>query len=264
MKVGVVGLGLIGGSIALGLRETHEVVGHDRDEATRSAARERGLRVIDRIDEVLPADAVVVATPLGAIVPTLAGFAPRAAGAVLLEVGSLKAKVAAFAETAPADVRIVGLHPMAGSTASGFAAADPALLRGRPFLVVATARSDDRAMAVAGEIARDLGGSVTVCSPQIHDRAIAAVSALPLASALALSRVARSALPMPFEAVAGTGIRDATRLASTPAELAIPLLGAPGLREHIGSLRDALGEIEAALDDEAALRALLDGGGPRP
>jgi len=96
----------------------------------------------------------------------------------------------------------------------------------------------------------------------VHDRAIAAVSALPLAAAVALERVARGASPIPFEAVAGTGIRDATRLASTPVDLALPLLSAPGLAEHIASLRQALGDIERALGDEHALRGLLDGARP--
>lgn len=257
MRVRVVGLGLIGGSIALGLRERHDVAGYDRDPATRTAARARGVRVVESLEDVLPADAVVVATPLGAIVPTLRALVPRAGGAVLVEVGSLKADVAAFAESAPEGARIVGLHPMAGSTATGVAAADAALFRGRPFLAVVTARSDERAMELVGGLARDLGGSATVCSPSIHDRAIAAVSALPLVSALALDAVARAALPMPFDAVAGTGIRDATRLAGTPPELALPLLSAPGLRDHIASLRERLGEIERALGDDDALRAIL-------
>ncbi len=257
LRLGVVGLGLIGGSIALGLRDRHAVSGYDRHEATRSAARERGLRVVDRVEDLLPADAVVVATPLPAVVPTLDLLARAAGDAVLVEVGSLKAAAARFADGAPAGVRVVGLHPMAGSTAAGFAAADPALFRGRPFLAVVTSRSDERAMSVAGELARDLGGTVTVCSPEVHDRAIAAVSALPLAAAIALDRVVRAALPMPYDAVAGTGIRDATRLARTPVELALPLLGAPGLREHIASLREALGEIERAFGDDDALRALL-------
>lgn len=257
MRVGVVGLGLIGGSIALGLRDRHAVAGYDRHEGTRSAARERGLTVVDRLEDLLPADAIVVATPLAAVVPTLESLARASGDAVLVEVGSLKAAVARFADGAPEGVRVVGLHPMAGSTAAGFGAADPGLFRGRSFLIVVTSRSDERSMAVVGELSRDLGGTVTVCSPEVHDRAIAAVSALPLAAAVALDRVARSALPMPYDAVAGTGIRDATRLAGTPPELALPLLSAPGLREHLTSLRGAIAEIERSLGDDDALRALL-------
>jgi prephenate dehydrogenase len=266
MRVAVVGLGLIGGSFALGLRETHAVRGHDSDAATRARARESGIDVADDLTGLLPADVVIIATPLATIVPMLEALIPHAHGAALVEVGSLKRDVAAFAERAPAAARIVGLHPMAGSTASGFAAADGALFRGRPFLVVPTARSDDAAMEAVGTIARDLGGTVTVCSPQVHDRAVAAVSALPLAAAIALGRVAREASPIPFDAVAGTGVRDATRLAATPPDLALPLLSAPGLAEHLASLRSALGDIERALGDERALRDLLDRAhsGPKP
>lgn len=262
MRVAVVGLGLIGGSMALALQGTHEVRGHDRDERTCQAARARGLRVADRVDDLLPADVLIVATPLAAVVPTLAALVPRADGAVVMEVGSVKSAVAAFADRAPASARIVGLHPMAGSTASGFASADPSIFRGRPFLVVPTARSDDRAMAVAGDIARELGGNVTVCSAEVHDRAVAAVSALPLATAVALARVVAEALPMPVEMVAGPGLRDATRLASTALELALPLLAAPGLAEHLASLRAALLDVESALGDDAALRALLESSRP--
>src|SRR5262249_36757435 len=159
-------------------RETHTVRGYDRDASARDTARVRGIEVGNDMPDVLPADAVIVATPLAAIVPTLRSLIPSAGDAVLLEVGSLKRDVAALAQEAPPDVHIVGLHPMAGSTAKGIASADPSMFRGRPFLVVATARSDDRSMQVAGDLARDLGGSVTVCSPEVHDRAVAAVSAL--------------------------------------------------------------------------------------
>lgn len=258
MRLGVVGLGLIGGSMALGLREHHDVAGFDISEAARAAAARRGIRTVERPEDLFPADAVVLATPLGAVVPTLEALATRAGDAVIVEVGSLKSAVASFAERAPRGARIVGLHPMAGSTGSGFDAADPALFRGRPFLVVPTARSDERATALAGDLARELGGRVTVCSAAVHDRAVAAVSALPLAAAMALARVARSATPIDIDAVAGPGLRDGTRLAGTSHDLALALLAAPGLREHLAALRDAIAEIASALGDDEAMRALLE------
>lgn len=239
MRIGVVGLGLIGGSIALGLREAHRVTGYDRDDVTRGAARERGIAVGDRLEAVLPADAVVVATPLAAIVPTLETLVPLADGTVLLEVGSIKAAVAAFAERAPSGARVVGLHPMAGSTAAGFAAADTGLFRGRVFLAVPTARSDADALAVAGEVARALGGSVTVCSARVHDRAVAMLSGVPLAVALALARAGEDVATL-----AGPGFRDATRLAATPPELARTLL--EGNRAEV---KAALARFRAALDE---------------
>lgn len=239
MRVAVVGLGLIGGSIALGLKDRHEVRGHDSEAATREAARGRGLAVADRAADVLPADVVIVATPLAAVVPTLADLVPRADGAVVMEVGSLKADVAAFAEGAPAAARIVGLHPMAGSTASGFSSADPAIFRGRPFLVVPTARSDERAMAVAGDLARELGGTVTVCSPSVHDRAVAMLSGVPLAVALALAKAGSDLADL-----AGPGFHDATRLAATPPDLARAIL-----RGNRAEVKAALAHFRAALDE---------------
>ncbi len=258
MKLGVAGLGLIGGSIALGLRSGHTVQGYDRSTEARQAAEARGIAVVERLQDLLPADAVILATPIDQIVPTLEELVPHAGSATLIEVGSLKSAVAAFADRAPADSRIVGLHPMAGGTATGIAAADPVMFRGRPFLVVPTARTDSHAKALATRIAQALGGNVTEVSVEAHDRAVSAVSALPLAVAVALARVAREASPVDLELVAGPGLRDATRLAATSPDLALALLAAPGLREHLASLRGAIEEVERALGDEQALRTLLE------
>jgi prephenate dehydrogenase len=258
VKLGVAGLGLIGGSIALGLRAGHTVQGYDRSAEARQAAAARGIAVVERLLDLLPADAVIVATPIGQIVPTLGELGPRAGGAVLIEVGSLKSGVAAFANSAPASARIVGLHPMAGGTATGVAAADPTMFRGRPFLIVPTARTDDRARTLAAQIAEGLGGTVTEVSVEAHDSAVAAVSALPLAVAVALAHVARKASPVDLDLVAGPGLRDATRLAATSPDLALALLAAPGLRGHLATLRSALEDVERALGDEPALRALLE------
>ena len=154
MRIGVVGLGLIGGSLALALRERHDVTGYDIDEAARRAAASDGIRIGSKLDDLVPADAVIVATPMPAIVPTLERLATRSNGAVLLDTGSLKRAVAEFAGRAPKDARIVGGHPMAGTTSSGFSAADRHLFQGRPFLLVPTERSDDAAMAVGNSAPR--------------------------------------------------------------------------------------------------------------
>src|SRR6185503_6614004 len=101
VKIGIAGLGLIGGSLALALRETHEVTGYDNDERARAAAKADGIRIATRLDDLLPAEAVVVATPLPSIVPALDQLAARSDGAVLLDTGSLKRAVADYADRAP-------------------------------------------------------------------------------------------------------------------------------------------------------------------
>jgi prephenate dehydrogenase len=261
MKIGVAGLGMIGGSLALALRGRHEVTGFDVSREARDRAAGAGIGVADRLDGLLPADAVIVATPLDAVVATLAALVPRAGDAVLLDVSSVRAPVDAFANATADGPSIVGVHPMAGRSARGFAAADPAILSGRPFLVVPTARSDARAMAIAGDIARDAGGVVTVCSSAEHDRIVALVSALPLAVAAAVSLVAGEAA-VALENVAGPGYRDATRLALTSPDLgeALLTLNASNVSAAIARLRAVLEELERAVaeGDAAAVRALLE------
>ena len=261
MKLGVAGLGLIGGSLALAFRDRHEVRGFDVDRATRVAATERGIATVDAVESLVPADAVVVATPLSAVLPTLAALAPRAAGTVLLDVSSVRAPIDAFARDGAEGARLVGMHPMAGRSASGFASADASLFSGRPFLVVPTATTDTDAMRVAGELARDAGGVVTVCSAVEHDRVLAVTSALPLAIAAALALAATEATPR-VAAFAGPGLRDATRLAATPGDLAESLLLANGgnVVAAFARVRTLLDELEAAVAsrDIPALRALLE------
>ena len=248
MKIGVAGLGLIGGSLALALRGTHEVAGYDTDERARAAAKADGIRIVSRLEELVPADAVLVATPISAIVATLEQLAARSDGAVLLDTGSLKRAVVDYAARAPVGVRIVGGHPMAGTTSAGFSAADPGLFRGRTFLLVPTARSDDAAMVIAGTIARDVGAAVTVCSADVHDRAMARLVAGPLAAAAALAVAGAQAEPL--LSAAGPGFRDSTRLADTPADLAAELLfgDSADVAAAIGSIVEGLTQLRDAVE----------------
>ena len=260
MRIGIAGTGLIGGSLALALREAHDVVVFDSDRDARDKAARAGLRVADRLEALLPADAVIVATPLDDVVPTIAALAPMARGAVLVDTGSLKAPLAAFAHSAPSDARIVGGHPMAGSTASGFAAADGELFRGRSFLLVPTARSDAFAMERAGDVARGAGAVPTVCSAETHDRLVAATSAGPLAAAIALALLAEEAGGDALAPFVGPGFADATRLAATPAALARALLAQdPHTDAALVRLAELLEEVRAAAAGRGqALEALLE------
>lgn len=233
MRIGIAGCGLIGGSLALALREDHDVVACDPAGTGEIAS-------VATIAGLLPADIVIVATPLDAVVPTLAALAPLVGSTVLLDVGSVKREVARYATTAPAGARIVGGHPMAGSTARGFAGARPDLFRDRPFLLVPTARSDDAAMTLAGDVARAVGAIPTVVSAEVHDRAVAMLSGVPLLIARALAAAGAD-----VDALAGPGFRDMTRLAATPAPLADAMLAG-----NAAEIRHALAAFRTALDDE--------------
>jgi len=237
MRVGIAGCGLIGGSLALALRDAHDVRAFD-------PAGTGDIAGTARVEDLLAADIVIVATPLPQVVPTLQALAGHAKGTVLMDVGSVKREVAAFADTAPATARIVGGHPMAGGTERGFAAARADLFRGRPFLLVPTARSDERAMGLAGDVARAAGAVPTVVSAPEHDRLVAILSGLPLVVARALARVGADVADL-----AGPGFRDATRLAQTSPELAGAILNgnAAEVRAALAKLRTALDEVERDL-----------------
>jgi prephenate dehydrogenase len=262
LNVGIAGLGLIGGSLALALKTRHRVTGFDTDAKTRDAARAAGIDVVGALAALLPADAVIVATPMEAVVPTLEALAPSAGTAVLLDVASVRAPVEAFAASAPAGCRIVGLHPMAGRSGSGFAAASAELLAHRPFLVVPTLRSDAAAMALAGTLARDAGGEVTVCSAAQHDRIVAVLSGLPLAFASALALTGADTVDGNLAAFSGPGFADSTRLALTSPDLgsAMLLANAHNVRAALERARAILGEVDRTLaeGDVAALNAILE------
>lgn len=262
MRVGIAGLGLIGGSLAMALRARHEVHGFDVDREARDAAARAGLRVVDSLEALLPADALVIATPLAAVLPTLAALAPHAGPAVLVDVSSVRGPVEAFVRESSSGARVVGMHPMAGRAGRGFAAADPALLAGRPFLVVPTTQADAAAMAVTGELARDAGGVVTVCSAAEHDRIVAFLSALPLALAAALAVAAEEGLEDGLVNLGGPGFRDTTRLAGTPVDLGEAILAANAAHvvAALAALRGVLDDIERAVAerDVVGLRAVLE------
>ncbi|MEO8631732.1 MAG: prephenate dehydrogenase [Chloroflexota bacterium] len=262
MNVGVAGLGLIGGSLALALKKRHRVTGFDTDGRTRDAARAAGIDVVDALTALLPADAVIVATPMEAVVATLEALVPRAGAAVLLDVSSVRAPVEQFAASAPASCRIVGFHPMAGRSGSGFGSASAELLERRPLLLVPTGRSDTDAMALAGTLARDAGGEVTVCSAAQHDRIVAVLSALPLAFASALALAGAGTVDGDLGSLSGPGFSDSTRLALTAPELGSTMLlaNAQNVRAALDRARAILDEVDRAIaaGDAAALNAILE------
>ena len=262
MNISVAGLGLIGGSLALALKERHHVTGFDTDPKTRDAARAAGIDMVASLEALLPADAVIVATPMHAVVPTLVLLAPHAGTAVLLDVASVRASVEIFAASAPGGCRIVGLHPMAGRSGAGFGAASAELLKGRPFLVVPTARSDTQAMALAGTIARDAGGEVTVCSAAQHDRIVAVLSAVPLTFAAALALTGAETVDGNLASLSGPGFGDSTRLALTSPELgsAMLLTNGENVRAALTRARAILDEVDRAIasGDATALSAILE------
>lgn len=262
-RIGIVGLGLMGGSLARALAvqpRPPEVVGWSPDPEEREQARASGAltRVTPRAEDVLDADLVIYAVPLRAVLSLLAAHAPRwPAGAVISDVASLKAPVRA---AAGAGAAYVGAHPMAGGHASGFAAGRADLFRGSRVWLTPGEGAAAEAVARVAELWRGLGAEPRTIDAQEHDARMALASHLPQAasSALALALAEQGIAPDEL----GPGGRDGTRLAASSPGLWVELLLAAraddvaaldGLQRSLADIRDAV-----ANGNEDALWALLE------
>jgi prephenate dehydrogenase len=257
-RVAVVGLGLIGGSIALGCRAR----GFDADAGVRERARRRGLDVADDLAAAVEsAELVVLAVPTASIPALLEETAALAPGAVLTDAASLKRPVVEAAHRMAPSARVVGGHPMAGGRALGIEGADAQLFRERPWAIVRTARSDDAAVAAVAALARSLGASPIEIEADRHDRAMTWVSHLPLAVSAALALATERGGGADAAALAGPGLRDATRLAGQPEALTLELaLADPAaLAESLDGVAKDLSDVADALraGDADALRTRL-------
>lgn len=221
----VIGLGLIGGSFAKGLRERglcHEVIGVDLDPESRRLAVELG--VVDRCEADLAtacagAEVIQLAVPILAMEKLLAELAKLDLGqAVLTDVGSAKGNVVRAARLAfsDKDVRFVPGHPIAGSEQSGVEAANAQLFRRHKVILTPSGQSDEAALALVDALWRELGADVEHMDVEHHDQVLAATSHLPhlLAFTLVDSLAKRSENLEIFRYAAG-GFRDFTRIAGS-------------------------------------------------
>jgi len=225
-RLGILGLGLIGGSLALALkgkRGAPEVWGHDRNRAHVRRALAAGA--IDRgctPDELVGCDMVVVCIPVRSSLSAIRTLGGRMRpGSILTDAGSVKADVVREGErSAGKGVSFVGGHPIAGTERSGFSAADPFLFRGRSFIATPTRRTSEEALLRVERLWRLAGSKVVLrMAPKTHDRVFAYVSHLPHVVAYALVHsVATLPSRVPLGYSAG-GFRDFTRIASSDPEM---------------------------------------------
>lgn len=265
-RLTVAGVGLIGGSLARAVRDgglAGEVVGFGRSEANLRAARERGLvdrTTSDPATAVSGADLVVLAVPAGSCAAVAEAFRPHARpGTILTDVASVKVDVVAalearWASTGP----VVGAHPIAGSEASGAEAARGDLFRGRRCIVTPTSTTARAAVARVAELWEAVGATVEEMPPATHDEILARVSHLPHVVAYALVGTVGD-LAIDGRRVldyAGSGFRDTTRIAASPAPIWRDILLA-----NATPLRAALAELRVELDELERLVAAGDGDG---
>jgi prephenate dehydrogenase len=228
-RIAIIGLGLIGGSIALALKRAQpevEVAGFARTRETVQKARR--LKAIDvaadsAADAVRGASLVVIASPILAKRAVFAEIADALEpGAVVTDVGSTKSRVMRWAkEILPAHAHFVGGHPMAGKEQAGIDAADADLFQDRPWVIVPSVDADEAAVNTVLGLAQVCGARPIFMDAEEHDSYVAAISHLPLVVASALFSVVFGSTAWPELAqLASSGFRDTTRLASGSPEMA--------------------------------------------
>ena len=230
--VGVVGLGLMGGSMALDLRARGIAVrALVHRDATAERARQRGLADVVATDPAVLADCrlVVLALPLDRLLdPAPALVAALPADAVVTDVGSVKGPV--LARWQPLHPRFVASHPMAGTAQAGVEAGVAGLFVDRPWVATPSPATDPQALAQVRALAAVLGARWRVCEAGAHDQAVALISHLPVlvSAALLLGAQAGAAagaaagsaqLPELARALASSGFADTTRVGGGNPEL---------------------------------------------
>ncbi len=267
-EIAVVGMGLMGGSLAGALRgRCRAVIGVSRrPEATRTAI-DRGL--VDAATEELAAgvkqaDVVILATPVRTILRQLDEIGPLLPpGCLLMDLGSTKAEIVARMAALPEHVQPLGGHPMCGKEVAGIEAAEPAMLRGRPFLLTPLPRTSAEALALGRAIVQASGARPLVVDPERHDRLVAAISHLPYLLACGLVLTAETAAvddSLVWQVAAG-GFRDTSRLAASDVTMMMDILltnHAP-VSESLATLAEQLGELGRLIEsgDEETLRQAL-------
>jgi prephenate dehydrogenase len=219
----VLGLGLIGGSVLRAAKAAgREVFGYNRSVDGVDAARFDGYDATDSINDVLARAAdtdalIVLAVPVPALPIMLGHIRTAAPKCALTDVTSVKGAVLQEVRDHSLVDRFVGGHPMAGTARSGWAAGNPRLFVGAPWVISVDDHVDPDVWATVMQLALDCGGVVVPARSDEHDAAAAAISHLPhlLAEALA---VTAGDVPLAFALAAGS-FRDGTRVAATAPDL---------------------------------------------
>ncbi len=269
--VTIVGLGLMGGSLGLALRQNRacaQVVGLVRRPAASTEALALGIvdrATLDPAEALGAADIVIFSTPIRTILRQLRDYAPLfKPGAVITDMGSTKVQITQAMADLPAGLQPIGSHPMCGKEIAGMAAAEATLYHGAPWILTPLERTAPATIDLVRQLALAVGAKPLQLEAARHDQAVAAISHLPytLAASLVLAaQTAAAADPVVWQVKAG-GFRDTSRVAATDVTMMLDILLTN--RQPVGQLialaRQQLDAFAAAIaaGDEAALRQLME------
>lgn len=258
-RVAVIGLGLMGGSLALALRgRCAGIVGVDSNHDTVAFALAH--QVIDRaaeFDSALDCDLVILASPVRAILAQLARLSSVVrppSPVTLLDLGSTKSDITVAMGKLPMGYDPLGGHPMCGKEVSGLENAEAGLFQDKTFVLTPLARTSPRALRLAHELVDGIGAHALVLSAERHDALAATASHLPYLVATALMRAAQALDDDQFWSLAASGFRDTSRLAASDLTMMTDIL-----LTNRAAILDALAHYRVELD---SLIQLIDVANP--
>ena len=227
MKVGIIGLGLIGGSLGLAMRSrSHYVLGISRHQETCAVACAQGITDEASTDFTLltKASVIFICTPIGAIIPTVKQLKPiLSPNTILTDVGSVKTPI--VEAITPLWSNFIGGHPMTGTAQQGIEAAQQDLFTGTKYVLTPTENTPVEAQKTLTEIIQDLDTELITCSPETHDQAVAWISHLPVfvSSSLIASCLQETDADVITLAqkLASSGFRDTSRVGGGNPELGV-------------------------------------------
>jgi len=242
-KIGIVGLGLIGGSIALAARQIWPaslVIGVDRKDVLETAMRLHAIDVAaDDLIVLAEADVVILAAPAKQNIALIADLDENVRQpAIVTDTSGSKRAIVDAARKLPPRFTFVGGHPLGGAAKAGLEHARADLFNGRPWLLTPEGDGSGEAVEKLSAFARTLGAEPHVLAPAAHDRLLALLSHLPQLTASALMAVVGEGVGERGLALAGRGLADTTRLASSPAEIWRDVAATNA--DEIGAALDAL------------------------
>ena len=258
MIIGIVGLGLIGGYLALDLKKQgHHVLGVSQRDSTTQRAISLGIVSQASVNMSLLSDAEVVfiCTPLGFIIPTLEQLiAHLPSSCVITDVGSVKTPI--VKGIAPVWKNFIGGHPMAGSNDSGIEAARKNLFNDKPYVLTPINTTPTTAITVVENLISQLGVNIHYCSPEEHDKAVSLISHLPVmasASLIAASEQEPDAQVRQLaQKFASSGFRDTSRVGGGNPELGVMMAkyNREALLMSLQSYRSNLDELVKLIERE--------------
>jgi arogenate dehydrogenase (NADP+) len=268
MKIGIIGLGLIGGSLAKDFREENlEIYGVSRQEETCINAQKRGI--VDYASKdlslIYQTDLIFICTPIAKIIPTLAAIVPHLKPeTIVTDVGSVKAPL--VKTCSELWTNFIGGHPMAGTAEKGLDAAQKQLFKNAPYVITPTETTPIQAIQTLENLVKKLQSVIYFASPEEHDQAVALISHLPVMISASLIKTVMGETNTQVlelaQKIASSGFKDTSRVGGGNPELGLMMAqyNRENLKQSLLDYRQILDQIINHLEQEnwQALESILD------